>query len=168
MTPRPRNATLAMGSFPRVSTQGASRLIDIEVEIFDSDLGKCAIGHARVERFLEHGFERLVLLAKTDADTVAEIGRIARHVGGEDAALRLLPGFYVIGERVLVADDGIEPPFGEIENGFLERCVGADFRMFVDIADIGFMGSARLDANGPAHEARRTYVQGGMLLRGHE
>jgi hypothetical protein len=91
--------------------------------------------------FLEHGFECLVLLAKTDADTFAEISRIARHVSGKDAALRFLALFHVIGESILVADDGIEPPFGEIENGFLKRCVGADFRLFVNIPEIGLVGS---------------------------
>ena len=131
------------------------RLIDIEVEIFGSNLGKCAIRHARVQSFLEHGFERLVFRPKPDADTVAEIGRIVRHVRDEDAALCFLSRFHVIGKCVLVADDRIKPAFGEIENGFLERCIGADFRLFVNILDIGLMGSAELDANALADETRR-------------
>ena len=113
-------------------------------------------------------FRPLVFLAKTDADTVAEISRIARHVGSEDAALGLLALFHVIGEGVLVADDGVDPPFGEIENGFLECRIGADFRLLVNLLDIGLMGSAQLDTYGPANEAGRRYIQRGMLLEGHE
>src|SRR3984893_5833022 len=109
MTPRPRNATVAMGSFPRDSQLMRSRLIDLKVEIFGCDLGKCAIGHARVQGLLEHGFQRLIVLAKTDADSTPEMRRIARHVPSEDAALRFLARFHVFGDGVLIADDGVEP-----------------------------------------------------------
>src|ERR1700730_17311586 len=131
MTPRPRNATVAMGSFPRDSQLMRSRLIDLKVEIFGCDLGKCAIGYARVPRLLEHSFQCVILLAKTDADSIAEIGRIARHVPGEGAALRFLARFHEFGDGVLVADDGVEPPFGEGEDGFLERRIGGDLALFV-------------------------------------
>ncbi len=163
-----RAPPIFMGSFQRGTLQGISRLIDIEVEIFGSNLGECAIRHASVQGFLEHGLERLVFHPDADADTVAEIGRIVRHVRGKDAASCFLAPFHVIGESVLVADDRVKLAFGEIENGFLERRVGTDFRLFVNILDVGLMGSARLDANGLANEARRTRIQRGVLLQGHE
>src|SRR5271166_5425258 len=117
-------------------------LIDLVIEIFLSDLGERAVRHALVERFLEHRFERGVLLAQADADAVAEIGRIMRRIGDDGATLALLAGLQKIDHSVLIADDEVEPAFGEIEDGFLQRRIGPYVRLLVDVVQIVLMSAA--------------------------
>ena len=138
-----RNAIFAVG-FPSANllNEYSSQLI-LKSKYLARYPGESAIRHAGIEGFLEHDFEGLILHAETNADTVAEIGWITRHIRAEDAALRLLAFLHVIGECVLVADNGVEPPFGEIEDRFLKRCIGVNFRLFVNILDISLMGAAR-------------------------
>src|SRR5205823_3618504 len=103
MTPSPRNATFAMNScscFPQCTW-----LVYFEVEVLGSNPRKCAIGHARVQGLFKHHFQARVVLTQADTDSIADIGRVARHVGGDDATLafpaRCQEAFY----SVLIAND---------------------------------------------------------------
>src|SRR5918998_6799630 len=163
MTPRPRNATFAIVSDPRVRCGGsrerggerqtAERLSGVERDVPGPDPVVGAVRHDLVDRPVEARLEGGVLRAQPDP--VAVVGlRLGWDVAHEAAAGALAAGEEAR-QRQLVADDEVEALGEEVEIGLLELAVGSQLRAPVAPLDEGRGPAAVARADAQAGEGLR-------------